>query len=55
LLIRYAIERFLYRLSLYRHKDSFILKGGMLFAVWDGSPRRKGTGVLSAGTLHSVI
>jgi hypothetical protein len=40
LLIRYAIERFLYRLSRSAHRDSFILKGAMLFAVWDGSPHR---------------
>ena len=47
----YANERFLYRLSLARHKDSFILNGVVLFAGWDGSPRRWGTGVKSAGTL----
>jgi hypothetical protein len=40
LLIRYAIERFLYRLSLSTHRDAFILKGAMLFAVWEGSPHR---------------
>lgn len=40
LLIRYAIERFLYRLSLSVHRDAFILKGAMLFAVWEGSPHR---------------
>jgi hypothetical protein len=40
LLIRYAIERFLYRLSLSRERDSFILKGAMLFAVWEGLPHR---------------
>jgi hypothetical protein len=40
LLIRYAIERFLYRLSLSSHRDAFILKGAMLFSVWEGSPHR---------------
>lgn len=40
LLIRYAIERFLYRLSFSAHRDAFILKGAMLFAVWQGSPHR---------------
>jgi hypothetical protein len=40
LLIRYAIERFLYRLGLSSHRDAFILKGAMLFAVWEGSPHR---------------
>src|SRR5580700_552772 len=40
LLIRYAIERFLYRLGLSNHRQDFILKGAMLFAVWEGSPHR---------------
>jgi hypothetical protein len=40
LLIRYAIERFLYRLSLSSHRDAFILKGAMLFSLWEGSPHR---------------
>jgi hypothetical protein len=40
LLIRYAIERLLYRLSLSSHRDAFILKGAMLFPVWEGSPHR---------------
>jgi predicted nucleotidyltransferase component of viral defense system len=40
LLIRFAIERFLYRLGLSSHRDAFILKGAMLFAVWEGSPHR---------------
>jgi hypothetical protein len=40
LLRRYAIERLLYRLSLSRHRDRFILKGAMLFAVWLDDPFR---------------
>jgi hypothetical protein len=40
LLVRFAIERFLYRLSVSSHRDSFILKGAMLFAMWEGSPHR---------------
>lgn len=40
LLIRYAIERFLYRLSVSPHRNSFVLKGAMLFAVWKGTPHR---------------
>jgi hypothetical protein len=31
---RYAVERFLYRLGRSRHRERFILKGGMLFAIW---------------------
>lgn len=37
---RYAIERFLYRLSVSEHRDSFVLKGAMLFAVWAEMPNR---------------
>jgi predicted nucleotidyltransferase component of viral defense system len=40
LLIRYAIERLLYRLSRSGHRESFVLKGAMLFAIWEGSPHR---------------
>ncbi len=40
LLIRYAIERFLYRLSVSSHSEAFILKGAMLFHVWEGSLHR---------------
>jgi hypothetical protein len=39
-LIRYALERFLYRLGRSRHKDRFVLKGAMLFAAWTGQPHR---------------
>jgi hypothetical protein len=35
LLHYYAMERFLYRLSSSKHSDKFILKGALLFAVWD--------------------
>lgn len=34
---RYAAERFLYRLGASRHREQFILKGAMLFALWGGS------------------
>lgn len=40
LLIRYAIERLLYRLSRSRHRSNFVLKGAMLFVIWEGSPHR---------------
>ncbi len=39
-LIRYALERFLYRLGRSQHKDRFILKGAMLFAAWTDRPHR---------------
>jgi Nucleotidyl transferase AbiEii toxin, Type IV TA system len=34
ILIWYALERFLYRISLSAHSDRFVLKGAMLFRVW---------------------
>lgn len=40
LLIRYALERLLYRLSVSKHRDRFILKGAMLFATWVSDPFR---------------
>jgi len=30
LLVRFALERLLYRLSVSKHRDRFVLKGGML-------------------------
>jgi len=39
-LVRYAVERFLYRLSQSRHSASFILKGAMLMVVWMAKPHR---------------
>jgi Nucleotidyl transferase AbiEii toxin, Type IV TA system len=40
LLTRYALERFLYRLSLSRHRDRFVLKGAMLLASTMHDPHR---------------
>ena len=37
---RYAMERFLYRLSRSAHEPKFVLKGAMLFTVWSGHPHR---------------
>ena len=39
-LIRYASERLLYRLSRSPHRDRFVLKGAMLFVVWSGDRAR---------------
>ena len=39
-LTRFALERFLYRLSRCRHAGVFVLKGAMLFSVWTGKPHR---------------
>jgi hypothetical protein len=35
LVVRFGVERLLYRLSQSRHANRFLLKGAMLFALWD--------------------
>ncbi len=40
LLTRYALERFLYRLSVSGQRERFVLKGAMLFAIWQDNPFR---------------
>jgi len=40
LLIRYGIERFLYRLSISKYRNQFILKGASLFLIWSGKNYR---------------
>ncbi len=39
-LTRYALERLLYRLSRSGYRDQFIIKGAMLFSIWNESPHR---------------
>jgi predicted nucleotidyltransferase component of viral defense system len=39
-LIRYALERLLYRLSRSPYRDLFVLKGAMLFRLWSGQLHR---------------
>ncbi|MGC1300914.1 MAG: nucleotidyl transferase AbiEii/AbiGii toxin family protein [Caulobacteraceae bacterium] len=39
-LVRYGIERLLYRLSQSPQRERFVLKGAMLFAAWSASPFR---------------
>ena len=40
LLTRYALERFLYRLSVSEQRDQFLLKGALLFDLWFDVPHR---------------
>lgn len=61
-LMRYALERWLYRLSLSAHRERFVLKGAMLFAVWSDQPHRPtqdldllGFGGSSIGELETVF
>lgn len=36
----YGMERFLYRLSCSKYSNKFILKGALMFTVWDVPERR---------------
>ena len=40
LLVRFTLERLLYRLSRSKHREQFILKGAMLFALWEPTLHR---------------
>ena len=40
LLVRYTLERLLYRLSKSKHRDKFVLKGAMLMRHWLDDPHR---------------
>ena len=40
LLTKCALERLLYRLSVSKHRDAFILKGALLFQLWTSEPYR---------------
>jgi len=62
LLTHYALERFLYRLSISRHANSLVLKGAFRFMAWTDEVRRPtrnldftGTGDESPETLGRVI
>ena len=39
-LVTYGLERLMYRLSLSEHRDSFVLKGGLLVTFWIGDEHR---------------
>lgn len=40
LLVRFSLERLLYRLCCSKHRDQFVLKGAMLFALWEPTIHR---------------
>jgi len=39
-LLRFGLERLLFRLGQSRYAETFVLKGAMLFPLWSGSPHR---------------
>lgn len=62
LLTRFTIERFLFRLSISPHRERFVLKGALLFALWREAPHRitrdldlLGFGESSVGGLEQVF
>ena len=61
-LTRYALERMMYRLSVSTHREQFVLKGAMLFALWGNDPHRPtrdldllGRGTIDIPRLESVF
>ena len=61
-LTRYALERLLYRLSISKSRDNFLLKGALLFDLWFDVPFRPtrdidllGFGVAEAAEVHATF
>lgn len=61
-LMRYVLERFLYRLSCSPYASSFVLKGAVLFQLWSGRPHRAtkdvdllGSGVPDTGRMAKAV
>lgn len=61
-LTRYALERLLYRLSISKCRDNFLLKGALLFDLWFDVPFRPtrdidllGFGVAETAEVHSTF
>jgi len=62
LLVSYALERLIYRLSVSEYADQFVLKGALLFQVWFDIPQRPtrdadfmGTGVAEPERLIEIF
>lgn len=61
-LVRFALERLLFRLSTSAHSDRFVLKGALLFTLWYDLPHRAtrdadllGFGLSDTGSMASVF
>lgn len=54
LLMRYGVERLLYRLSRTTHADSFVLKGAMLYRDLGGEASPAHAGCRSAGARGAI-
>ncbi len=55
LLVRYGIERLLYRLGRSQHASDFVLKGAMLFHLWTAAPHLLGQGAPELDRLQQVF
>ena len=53
---RYAVERFLYRISISEARDQFVLKGALLFDLWFDTPHRptRDADFLGLGSMDAV-
>lgn len=51
----YAMERFLYRLSVSRHRSSFVLKGALLLRAWDAPTTRATKDIDLLGRLDNSL
>jgi predicted nucleotidyltransferase component of viral defense system len=51
-LIWYGLERLLYRMSVSRYRDRFVLKGAMLFRLWSGPEFRPTKDLDLLGVIH---
>ncbi len=55
LLQYFAIERFLYRLSQSPHQKKFVLKGALMFTVWQAPPARPTTDIDLLGQMENQV
>ena len=55
LLQHFALERFLYRLGCSAYKQQFILKGGLMFALWQAPLRRPTRDIDLLGRLSNSV
>jgi len=55
LLQYFAIERFLYRLSQSPHQEKFVLKGALMFAVWQAPPARPTMDIDLLGRMENQV
>lgn len=62
MLVRFALERFLYRISQSAHSECYVLKGALLFTLWYDMPHRStrdadflGFGASDLNTVHRAF